>query len=79
MQEQWLLSIVCHLRSTLVKASYDELLKYERTYAGYNLSLHAELIRKSSGKVGNATFPIPSNIRYFPYVVEHVAAGKQED
>lgn len=43
------------------------------------MGLHAKLIRKSTGKVADASLSIARNIRDFPDVIEHMAAGEEQD
>lgn len=49
------------------------------THCSHNLCLKTELAGKTASKVANATFPITRNIGYFPYVIEHVTARKEQD
>ena len=50
-----------------------------RTHSGDNLSLHTELVGKSSSKIRNATFSISRHVRHLSDMIEHVSASKQKD
>lgn len=49
------------------------------THGSDNLRLQTELALEAAGKVGDATAAIASNIGHVADVVEHVAAGEEQD
>lgn len=49
------------------------------TDGSHNLCLHAILVLETTGKVADAATAIGSDVGDFPDVVEHVAAGEQQD
>ena len=53
--------------------------RIQHTHAGHNLCFHPKLIRKSSCKIRDTSFAISCHIRDFSYVIEHVAARKQQN
>lgn len=49
------------------------------TDGSYDLSLHAKLILEPTSEVAYATVAITRNIGNLPYMIEHLAAGEEED
>lgn len=49
------------------------------THCSDDLSLHAELVRESAREIVDSTAPVPGDVRHSPDVIEHMAAGEQED
>jgi hypothetical protein len=51
----------------------------ELTHGSNNLSLETKLVLETTGKVGDTTLAVACNVRNLADVVEHVAAGEEED
>lgn len=49
------------------------------TDGSHNLCLQAKLILESTGKIADATIAISGHVRDLPDVIEHLAAGEQQN